>query len=161
YVLFLGWPIDDALYMTVITLTTVGFKEVRELDDAGRAWTSLLSVAGVGIIFGTIGIVMESFVRDLTSGKREERRMAESIASLRGHFIVCGYGRVGSTVAGELVANGIPVVVVDVRQDPLERARRDGHLVLTGDATSDETLEAAGIARARGLVTSLDSDANN
>jgi voltage-gated potassium channel len=161
YVLLLHWPADDALYMTVITLTTVGFKEVRDLDDVGRGWTALLSIAGVGIIFGTVGIVVESFVRELTSGRREERRMAEKIANLRDHFVLCGYGRVGSTVARELVERGNSVVVIDIREESLDRARRDGHLVVHGDATEDSTLIDAGIRRARGLVTTIDSDANN
>lgn len=155
------WSLSDALYMTVITLTTVGYKEVRDLDDAGRAWTGMLTIAGVGIIFGTIGIVVESFVRDLTSGRREERRMMETIAQLRGHFVLCGYGRVGSTVARELEGRGQRVVVIDVRPESLERARHDGHLVVQGDASDDATLIQAGIGRAHGLVTTLDSDANN
>ncbi len=161
YVVILGWPADDALYMTVITLTTVGFREVRPLDDAGRIWTSLLSISGVAIIFGTIGIVVESFVRDLASGRREEKRMAETLASLHDHIVLCGYGRVGSTVARELVNRDIRVVVIDILSTSIERARRDGHLVLEGDATEDRTLLEAGIKRARGLVTTIDSDANN
>ncbi len=147
--------------MTVITLTTVGYKEVRDLGDLGRAWTGLLSVAGVGIIFGTVGIVVESFVRELTSGRREERRMTEEIADAREHFVLCGYGRVGSTVARELVDRGHRVVVVDVNPTSLKRARREGHLVVLGDAADDQTLIDAGIARSKGLVTTLDSDANN
>lgn len=161
YVVAFHWPWNDALYMTVITLTTVGYREVRELDDAGRAWTGLLAVSGVGIIFGTIGIVVESVVRDLTSGRGEERRMAETIAKLRDHFVLCGYGRVGSTVARELVDRGHQVVVVDIRGESLDHARRDGHLAVQGDATDDATLIEAGIRRARGLVTTIDSDANN
>jgi len=161
YVVVLGWPVDDALYMTVITLTTVGFHEVRPLDDIGRAWTGLLAIAGVGIIFGTIGIVVESLVGDLTSGRREARRMAREIAALRDHFVLCGYGRVGSTVATELARAGNRIVVIDNRPESLEQARHDGHLVLSGDATSDETLRDSGIERARGLIAAIDSDANN
>src|SRR5919201_5619421 len=99
YILFFGWSITDALYMTVITLTTVGFKEVRELSDPGRAWTVLVSVAGVGIIFGTVGFVAETFVAEALSGRRQRRRMADTVAALKNHYILCGYGRVGSTVA--------------------------------------------------------------
>ena len=102
--LALGWDPSDSPYMTIISLTTVGYKEVRELDDVGRLWTGLVAVAGVGVIFGTIGIVVELLVTEVTSGKREQRRMQAEIGQLDGHYIVCGYGRVGSTVARELGA---------------------------------------------------------
>jgi voltage-gated potassium channel len=161
YATLLGWPFGDALYMTVITLTTVGFHEVRPLDDLGRAWTMLVSMAGVGIIFGSVGIVAEAFVAEAASGRREARRMAEAVDGLRNHYIVCGYGRVGSTVARELVDTGQRLVVIDVLAASVDRARLDGHLVVVGDATDDETLRNAGVERARGLVTTIDSDANN
>lgn len=159
--LVLGWGLSDALYMTIISLTTVGYREVRELDDIGRAWTGLVAVSGVGVIFGTIGIVVESLVGEIASGRRERRRMSAEIGRLRDHYILCGYGRVGSTVAKELVHAGRQVVVIDLHEPSLERARTDGHLVVDGDATTDATLRQAGIERAAGLVTTIDSDANN
>jgi voltage-gated potassium channel len=118
-------------------------------------------VAGVGIIFGTIGIVAEVVVTEVSSTRREARRMAEQIAALRDHYILCGYGRVGSTVARELVHGGQRVVVIDVEPGSLERAAHDGHLVVEGDATEDATLRLAGIEHARGLITTIDSDALN
>jgi voltage-gated potassium channel len=159
--LALGWSIGDAMYMTGITLTTVGYKEVRELDALGRAWTVLVAVAGVGIIFGSVGIVAEAVLSEAVSGRREAKRMTQAIADLSGHLILCGYGRVGSTVARELEHTGERFVVVDVNPASLETAQRDGHLVVIGDATSDATLREAGIDRARGLITTIDSDANN
>ena len=156
-----GWSIGDGLYMTIITLTTVGFKEVRELDTFGRVWTSLLSITGVVIIFGTIGLVAETFVGEAVSGRREKRRMADAVARLKGHFILCGYGRVGTTVARELVHSKVAFVVVDINPDSVDRAQADGMLVVAGDATHDSVLEQAGINRARGLITTTDSDANN
>lgn len=161
YILFLDWPIGDALYMTVITLTTVGFREVRELDGVGRAWTGGLAIGGVAIIFGTVGLVAETFIAGAVSGNREKRRMAEAVEKLQGHFILCGYGRVGSTVARELQHARIKIVVVDINPESVNRAARDGYPVVVGDATSDAVLEAAGIKRARGLITTTDSDANN
>jgi voltage-gated potassium channel len=162
YVVLFRWSLIDALYMTVITLTTVGFREVHPLDAwPERLWTMLVSVSGVAIIFGSIGIVAEAMVAEVSSGRREARRMAEQVAGLTGHFILCGYGRVGSTVARELIHAGQRVVVIDIEAASLERARHDGHAVVEGDATLDETLRAAGIERARGLVATIDSDANN
>ncbi len=162
YMLAFGWSLSDAAYMTVMTLTTVGFREVREVAAVPeRLWTMLLAIAGVAIIFGSIGIVAETILSEAASGRREARRMRDAVESLRDHYIVCGYGRVGSTVARELVQSGHRLAVIDILADSLERAAADGHLVVEGDATDDATLRAAGIAHARGLVTTIDSDANN
>jgi voltage-gated potassium channel len=147
--------------MTVITLTTVGFREVQPLNDAGRVWTMLLSLAGVGLIFGSVGIVAEYLVVEATSGRREAKRMAEAVGKLSGHYILCGYGRVGQTVARELVHAGRKAVVIDILPESLARARREGFLEVEGDATEEHTLIAAGIERAKGLITTIDSDAHN
>ncbi len=162
YVGFFGWPLTDSLFMVVITLTTVGYREVHDLTTfPEQLWTMLLAVAGVGIIFGTIGIVAETIISEAASGRREVRRMREAVAGLRDHFIVCGYGRVGSTVAREFEHTGVQLVVIDIMSESVERAHRAGNLVVEGDATDDATLRAAGVERARGLVTCIDSDANN
>ncbi|HEY8199352.1 MAG TPA: potassium channel family protein [Candidatus Limnocylindrales bacterium] len=161
YVLLLGWTPMDALYMTIITLTTVGFREVGELGTIGQLWTSLLAITAVAIIFGTVGIAAEFIVEEVTSGRREVRRMHDAIDGLSGHFVLCGYGRVGATVARELVDAGRSVVVVDLVQESLQRAREDGHLVVLGDATTDAILRQAGVERAQGLVTAIDTDALN
>jgi voltage-gated potassium channel len=156
-----NWRFLDALYMTVITLTTVGFREVNDLTDAGRVWTMVLSLAGVGLIFGSVGIVAEYLVVEATSGRREAERMASAVSKLSGHYILCGYGRVGLTVARELVHAGRKVVVIDILPESLARARREGFLEVEGDATEEATLRAAGIERAKGLITTIDSDAHN
>ncbi|MDH4334003.1 MAG: potassium channel protein [Chloroflexota bacterium] len=161
YVVFEKWSLDDALYMTVITLTTVGFHEVRVMDGAGRAWTMLLAVGGVGIIFGSIGIVAEAVVAEVASGRQERRRMENAVRALKGHFILCGYGRVGATVAAELAHATVPFVVIDANPESLADAIRDGYAVVEGDATRDAILLQAGVDRARGLITTVDSDANN
>ena len=157
----MGWNLEDAIYMTVITLATVGFREVHELDTIGRIWTMLLSITGVAIIFGTVGIVVESFLADALSGRRAQQRMAERIAELNNHFILCGYGRVGTTVAKELEHARIPFVVVDINPESLDMALNEGLFVVDGDASSDDVLVRAGVERARGLITTTDSDANN
>ncbi len=161
YMTLPGWSLSDSLYMTVITITTVGFREVHELDTTGQLWTMLVAIGGAGIIFGGVGVVTERLVTDVTSGKREARRMTQAIDGMSGHFIVCGYGRVGSTVARELVHAGERPVVIDVNPDSIEAARASGHFVVAGNATQDSTLRAAGIERARGLITVIDSDVDN
>lgn len=162
YVVFFGWSVTDGLFMVVITLTTVGYREVRDLTTfPEELWTMLLAIAGVAIIFGTIGIVAETIISEAASGRREVRRMREAVAGLSGHFIVCGFGRVGSTVAREFEHTGERLVVIDIMSESIDRAAKAGHLVVEGDATDDATLRAAGAERARGLVTCIDSDANN
>jgi voltage-gated potassium channel len=161
YVVLLGWSLEDGLYMTVISLTTVGYKEVRELDTLGRAWTMLVTLAGVGIIFGTVGFVAETFVAEALSGRRQRRRMVETVAALQNHFVLCGFGRVGATAARELENAGVAVVVIDIHPESVEAAAREGHLVVHGDATQDAVLVSAGVSRARGLITTVDSDAQN
>jgi voltage-gated potassium channel len=161
YMVLDGWTFGDALYMAVITLTTVGYREVHELDLAGRIWTMAFAVAGIGVLFGTVGLVAEAVLTEVASGRREARRMQRSVDALRDHFIVCGYGRVGSMVARQLVADGYDVVVIDVRPESLDEAAADGLRTVSGDGTSDAVLVQAGVSRARGLVSSIDSDANN
>ncbi len=161
YMVLEGWDLLDALYMTVISVTTVGFKEVRELDATGRIWTMIMSGTGVVLVFGTVGLVTEYLILEATSGRSRTRRMAKAVGALSSHYVLCGYGRVGSTVARELVHEGTAFVVIDVNPASLERARADGHLVVEGDATDDATLRAAGIERARGLLSTIDSDAQN
>jgi voltage-gated potassium channel len=156
-----GWQLIDALYMTVITLTTVGFREVQPLSEASRIWTMVLAITGVGLIFGSVGIVAEYLVVEATSGRREAKRMADAVNKLSGHYILCGFGRVGLTVARELVHAGRKVVVIDILPESLARARREGFLEVEGDATEEATLIAAGIERATGLITTIDSDAHN
>jgi voltage-gated potassium channel len=156
-----GWQWIDALYMTVITLTTVGFREVQPLTEASRIWTMILAITGVGLIFGSVGIVAEYLVVEATSGRREAKRMADAVNKLSGHYILCGFGRVGLTVARELVHAGRKVVVIDILPESLARARREGFLEVEGDATEETTLKAAGIERATGLITTIDSDAHN
>jgi voltage-gated potassium channel len=156
-----GWSFEDALYMTVITLTTVGYGEVRPLDDAGRVVAMAAAVVGTALLFGGVGIMAEVVLAEIGSGRRERRRMQERIAGMSDHYIVCGYGRVGSTVTAELRGSGRDVVVVDIRPDSIDRAREDGYLVVVGDATDEATLVSAGIERAAGLVATMDEDAYN
>jgi len=161
YHLVEGWPFFDALYMTVITLTTVGFMEVHPLTRAGRAFTMLLSLGG---IFTLLYAAMEA-IRTIVSGELKtvlgRQRMERSLSQLRDHFVVCGYGRMGSLVCREFSGQGLPFVVIDRSAELLSDFRLPHGLPLVGDATQDEVLRAAGVERARCLVTAAASDADN
>ncbi len=161
YMVLQGWNLLDALYMAVITLTTTGFHEVHPLTRSGQVWTMILSVAAIGIIFGTVGIVAEQTMGEVWTGRRGQRLMERLVDSLTAHYIVCGYGRVGSLVTRDLTAAGLDVVVLDIGEESLSRAEADGYPVIHGDGTSDAVLLRAGIKKARGLVSCIDSDASN
>ena len=155
------WSFVDALYMTVITATTVGFGEVHPLSQNGKLFTIVLIVFGVG----TIGYALTNLVSFVVEGQLAAavggRFMRGRIERLQAHFIVCGFGRVGEGVARELSERQVPFLVVDDNPEAIGRATQLGYLVVEGDATVDATLGAAGIERARGLVAAASSDANN
>jgi voltage-gated potassium channel len=161
YMVFEGWSFTDALYMTVITVTTVGYREVRPLDTTGQLWTMVLLITGVGTLFYAAVSSVELVVEGTIRGYFGRRRMEAAINKLSGHYILCGYGRVGRQVAREFARDGVPFVIIE--QDPaiVEECVEEGYLVLLGEASDDEVLEEAGIRRARGLVAAVDSDADN
>ncbi|GAB4556585.1 MAG: potassium channel protein [Anaerolineae bacterium] len=156
-----GWPFLDALYMTIITLSTVGFGEVRPLSPGGRLFTIALILVGVSGGVYLFSSVAEYIVAGELEGTLRRRRMEKRIQGLRDHFIVCGFGRVGQQVAAELSESGHAVVIIDSNPEAIQRAEGAGHLYVAGNAAEDEVLEAAGVARARGLVACVDSDAEN
>jgi voltage-gated potassium channel len=161
FVVLEGWSISDALFMTVTTLTTVGYGQIRPLDESGRLVAMAAAITGAMLLFGGVGIVAEVVVAEIGSGRRERRKMQDRIAGMSGHYVVCGFGRVGATVARELEDSGRGVVVVDILAESIERARAAGYLVVEGDATTEDTLLAAGIERAVGLVATIDEDVYN
>ena len=161
YMVFEGWSFTDALYMTVITLTTVGYREVRPLDTTGQLWTMLLLVTGVGTLFYAAVSSVELVVEGAIRGYFGRRRMQTAIAKLSDHYILCGYGRVGRQVAAEFARDGVPFVVVDQDPEIVEECVAEGYLALLGEASDDGRLEEAGVRRAKGLVAAVDSDADN
>jgi voltage-gated potassium channel len=161
YMVLEGWSFTDALYMTVITLTTVGYREVRPLDTTGQLWTMLLLVTGVGTLFYAAVSSVELVVEGAIRGYFGRRRMQTAIGKLSDHYILCGYGRVGRQVAAEFARDGIPFVVVDQDPEIVEECAAVGYLALLGEASDDGRLEEAGVRRAKGLVAAVDSDADN
>jgi len=158
--MLLGLAALDALYQTAITVTTVGFNEITPGDEpttAYRLFTLALVLAGVTAVLFAAGVFVDSLVENRTESRRG-RRMRREINKLSGHVIVCGYGRVGKAVGARAAALSDNLVVID--QDPHE-AEASGFTYLVGDATQDETLEAAGVTRAAALVAALPSDASN
>ncbi|MGQ9571665.1 MAG: potassium channel family protein [Dehalococcoidia bacterium] len=161
YILIEGWSFLDALYMTVTTVTTVGFREVKPLSDEGRVFTIFLILFGVGAAFYILTALVALVVEGDLGLALGLRRMKGKIEALRDHHILCGFGRVGEEIAREFRARGVPFVVVDSNPEAIERARKHGYLLVEGDASSDATLLEAGIERARCLLAASDSDSGN
>jgi voltage-gated potassium channel len=154
----LGFGVLDAVYQTVTTITTVGFRELHPLDTAGKIFTIVLILAGVGVALYAFGVVLETLVEGHLRRDFGRRRMERNIARMTGHTIVCGWGRVGRAVGGYLSGQGADVVVVDL--DP-ERVAEIPYPALIGDVTDDEVLRRAGLMRARALVAAINTDAEN
>jgi voltage-gated potassium channel len=155
------YPWLDAFYMTLTTITTVGYQEIHPLSQRGRLFNSFLIFFGVGIMLQSITVIAQAVIErefgDLL-GRRKSQRMLER---LKDHFIICGFGRVGRGAALEMQRSGVPFVVCDINAERVERAVRMGMLAVQADCTRDETLRDLHVDRARGLVSALASDAEN
>ncbi len=161
FVLIEGYGPLDAVYMTVITITTVGFREVQSPSPAGQAFTIVLIVAG----FGTLGFIahtiIEALIDAVAAGASEKRKMKKRIALLDSHYIICGSGRVGSAAAEHFQRAGVNFVIIETHAEALEAARARGWLVIEGDAASEDVLTEARIKHANGVLAILPSDPDN
>ena len=161
YAMIEDWQAFDALYMTIITLATVGFREVHELSPEGKIFTIVLIISGTGIIAYTLSsliqFTLEGQLRKILGRKKLESR----IGKLRDHYIICGYGRIGHLICREFQSRPTPFVIVEQNPNHIERLEREGYMYVEGDATDDETLQAAGIEHAKGLITAVTSDTDN
>ncbi|MFP3868543.1 MAG: potassium channel family protein [Desulfobacteraceae bacterium] len=162
YSLIEGWNFFDGLYMTVITLTTVGYGEVfGPLSRPGRFFTMVLIFTGTGFMLYVVGywaqVIVEGQIRDVLGRRKLERE----IHQLQDHYIVCGYGRIGEVIAKELRQAGLPLVVIENRLETIAKLERANYLYLEGDASDEEILRVAGLTQARGLVAVVSSDADN
>lgn len=157
--LALGFTVLEALYQTVTTVATVGFREVRPLDTAGQIFTMTLILLGVGVVLYNLSVILEAVTEGHLRANLERRHMDRAIERMSGHVIVGGCGRVGQAAAAHLLASGHEVVLVDSNPERLDELDRSvPHL--RGDVTDDGVLRAAGIERARALIAALDTDAD-
>jgi voltage-gated potassium channel len=161
YRLIEGWPLFDALYMAVITLTTIGFGEVHPLSPAGRAFTILVALGGIFTLFFATTELLRVVVSGELHALLGKRRMEKRIATLSGHVIVCGFGRMGRQICQEFSQARVPFVIVDRSADRLGDLAFASAVPLVGDATEDEVLRQAGIDRARAVVVAVAADADN
>jgi voltage-gated potassium channel len=161
------WELLDALYMTCIIITTIGFKEVRELSDSGRIFTLIFAIINFIILAGSLSIISSAIVEGRIIGIYRRRRMLREISKMKKHIIVCGAGKIGKHVIRELFSHGKHYVVIDENTDMIEHLQtaeggRNRELpALVGNPTREEILLAAGIENAEGLVACMPEDAQN
>ena len=161
YMVLQGWSFLDALYMTVITITTVGYGEIGELSQSGRVFTIILIFLGIGIMAYFLGLVAQAMVELQVRSILGGRKLGLRIRSLKNHYIICGYGRIGRIISHELKSQNIPLIVVDNDQNSRPLLESDSIPYIIDDATNEEVLKEAGIERAKGLVAVVSSDADN
>ncbi len=161
YVFFEDMMVFDAFYMTLITISTVGFSEVKPLSPIGRGITIIIIISGISLLTYTLGQVARIIVEGELRNILGRRKLEKQISALKDHYIICGYGRIGSIIVRELIAAKMKMVVIEQDADLINQLEMEHVLYLNMDATSDEALKAAGLDKAKGLVTAVSSDADN
>ncbi len=161
FVLIEGYSWFDAFYMTLTTITTVGYQEIRTLSHAGRVFNSFLILFGVTTMFLAVGAMTQTIIELELQDRYGKRRTKRMIDHLHDHFIVCGYGRVGRNASYEFQRANIPFLVIDRSEQRVAKAVAAGMLAIVADATQDASLREAGVLKAKGLIAALPSDAEN
>jgi voltage-gated potassium channel len=156
-----GWDFFDSLYMTVTTLTTVGYGEIHPLDRAGRIYNMVLILSGMGVLFYIVGSLARAVVEGEIHAALGRRKLIKHIKRLKNHYILCGFGRIGEIIARKLKDRGLSLVIVENDPALLPRLEASGYYFINGDATREDILQEAGIERARGLISTLPSDSDN
>ena len=156
-----GWSFMDSLYMSAITITTVGYMEIHPLSPAGRVFNLFLLIGGVTAMFYIMATVTQIVLELELSDYLGKRRTKKVIDNLKDHYILCGFGRVGRAASLELLRTGVPFVVMDKNPDKVEWAIKKGCLAVVADCSRDEMLREIGITRAKGLIAALSNDAEN
>lgn len=161
FVVMEGHAVLDAVYMTIITLSTVGFQEVHKLDASGRVFVIFLIVSGLTVLTYTLSSVGRAIVEGTLQRYVGRQRMMREIDNLRDHYIICGHGRMGEILCRELRREKVPFLVIESEPEGAEKLGEDGFLVIEGDSTDDEVLRQAGVTRAKGLVAVVSRDVDN
>ncbi len=161
YIIIEDMSFLDALFMTTITITTVGYGVVKDLSRTGTIYTIILIIIGTGMAAYILINLTDFILSEFLLGKIEKRRAIKMISKYKDHYIICGLGRVGLEIAKELAANKIDFIILDQAEEPVEKARQNNWLYIRGDASNDEKLIEAGIKKARGLFAALDTDSEN
>jgi len=156
-----GWNFFDALYMTVTTLTTVGYGEIHPLDRIGRIYNMVLILTGMGVMLYIVGSLARVVIEGELQAVLGRRKLIKHIKRLKDHYILCGFGRIGEIIARHLKDRGLSLVVVEHKQPLASRLEESGYYFIVGDATREEILLEAGIERAKGLISVGSTDADN
>ncbi len=161
FVIIEGYSWFDAFYMTLTTITTIGYQELRPLSHSGRIFNSILIIFGVSAIFLAAGAMTQTIVELELQDRYGKRRKKRMIAKLQNHFIVCGFGRVGRNASYEFQRIHAPFLVLDRDEQRVAKATTAGMVAVVADATHDDSLREAGVLKAKGLIAALPSDAEN
>lgn len=161
YVVLEGWSVWDAFYMTMISVTTAGYKEVHDMGFFGQLWTILVLVAGVSTLFYSATLLMAEVVEGDFFKRLEARRFNHMLDQLSNHFIICGYGRIGRVIADEFKRQHITFIVVDRDPERVHEIIAEGGMAVEADASKEAVLQRIGIDRARGLIAAVGTEAEN
>ncbi len=162
YMIIENWPFMDSLYMTIITMSTVGYKEVHEVSGLGRLFTMGLVISGVAYFLYVGGILVQSIIEGQISTVMGRRTLDKKIQGLKDHYIVCGYGRIGRVLCSNIKSDPqVELVVVESNPEAVALMEQDGVLYISGDAAEEANLMKAGIKRAKGLIAVLGTDTDN
>lgn len=161
YVVIEGWNVFDAFYMTITTVTTVGYGEIHPLSRAGRIFNSGVIVLGVATVLYTFSFLMARLVEGDLQARWAHRRREHMLDDLTNHFIICGFGRIGQIVAREFSRQSVPLVIIERDVERMQAAIDAGYLAVEADASSEEVLRRVGIGRARGFIAAVSTDADN
>ena len=161
FVLIEGYSWFDGFYMTLTTITTIGYQELRPLSHAGRVFNSFLIIVGVSALFVSVGAMTQTIIELELQDRYGKRRKKRMIQNLHDHFIVCGFGRVGRNASYEFQRVNVPFLIIDRNEQRVAKATAAGMLAIAADATHDDSLREAGVLKAKGLIAALPSDAEN